>query len=681
MSNSESDPLLSNGPRVGTYSSSDVPTPSIELPISFQLFDISEDNKFLALIDTNLMLQVYELNTFAQTMRNIPCLTRSEHMSCIYISVASKTGHVAVSLLNMDTSGETFKEDSEFDKFAKFKLHRRNGSEEEQGQYLDRMNNTCRIYRGNEDGTLEKPFQGRAVFTKNRMVLIGRWTLDVYHTESLQKMYSFKPGSFYLDSYISFHHSRCYQIQNWYRSYFLGGEFADVSNTGYGLANISEHVRKNIIVVYDEDCSFYRRTSVKIWSISTGSLICSFMRNYGEYVISVSEDHSFLVTNDPRNSTLNIYCMKSGTRLHIYKPQGHKDYPGESTIMFVKLLARQNYMLIMGTTVKKSDRSNKTGSLFFEIFSIEQKAKVKYIETSTSISPNSMLALGIFQNEDFLNNPSQFHGVFWETANNGDRYLYFRTFSPNLHTNDPASNGLSKNRLWDTFDYTYIGTEEERGFKREWDIASYISRYTTIFYLFEKDSQKYVLLISPYVVQLWKLEIAANDSEIQTDTIIFFNNISRETKCYLDFSNSALIYTRSYYGLNYIYTLIGDDMKLEIEDKYDYQMPHVHFLGHKGHIFVYVESKCGSSISEEIILPLPLPEPQTETTSDSLCKIAHNNDDATDKVPEDNFYDIESCLLALLYAYWMHDKAFGVREYLFNNIHKYYMFNIFHSET
>jgi hypothetical protein len=64
MSSSEPNSLLRNGSRVGNYSSSDVPTPGSELPTGVQLFDISEDNKFLALIDDNFMLQVYEFNGF-----------------------------------------------------------------------------------------------------------------------------------------------------------------------------------------------------------------------------------------------------------------------------------------------------------------------------------------------------------------------------------------------------------------------------------------------------------------------------------------------------------------------------------------------------------------------------------------------------------------------------------------
>jgi hypothetical protein len=223
--------------------------------------------------------------------------------------------------------------------------------------------------------------------------------------------------------------------------------------------------------------------------------------------------------------------------------------------------------------------------------------------------------------------------------------------------------------------YIHIGTGDEMGCRGEFPLNNFIFSNKTQFYLLEKDIHKYVLLISLYVVQLWQLEIADSDDEIQADTTIFFNNISRETKCYLNFSSSALIYTRSYYGLNYKDTLSGDTPTLEIEGEYHYQIPNVHFLGHKGHIFVYVESNSGSSISEEIIIPLP--EPQAEATSDSLSKMAQNNDNNTDKVPEDDFYDIESCLLALLYAYWIRDKVFSVRECLFNYIYKYCVFNIF----
>jgi hypothetical protein len=88
--------------------------------------------------------------------------------------------------------------------------------------------------------------------------------------------------------------------------------------------------------------------------------------------------------------------MKSGTHLHTYKPQGLNYYPGESTIMLVKLLVHHNYLLIMGTTAKRSKKSNKTSYLLFEILSIEQRMTVKYVEQSSTVSQSSILALDIF---------------------------------------------------------------------------------------------------------------------------------------------------------------------------------------------------------------------------------------------------------------------------------------------
>jgi hypothetical protein len=104
------------------------------------------------------------------------------------------------------------------------------------------------------------------------------------------------------------------------------------------------------------------------------------MRYRSEYVVSISEDHPFLVTNSPISNALNIYSMKSGTQLCTYEPHGLKYYRGGCNIILAKLITCQNYVLIMGTTVKKREGS---GRLFFEIFSIEQQMKARYVETST----------------------------------------------------------------------------------------------------------------------------------------------------------------------------------------------------------------------------------------------------------------------------------------------------------
>jgi hypothetical protein len=59
-------PLHNDGERKSSSSRSSAP--GLAIPISFQIFDISEDNKFLTLIDDNFMLQVYELNDFGNQL-------------------------------------------------------------------------------------------------------------------------------------------------------------------------------------------------------------------------------------------------------------------------------------------------------------------------------------------------------------------------------------------------------------------------------------------------------------------------------------------------------------------------------------------------------------------------------------------------------------------------------------
>jgi hypothetical protein len=164
-------------------------------------------------------------------MADIPCEIICKHPIFVYISVASETGHVAISFLQMDAFGGTIKDSFQFDQSTKFKIYRNNDNKKEQEQEqprflgketLDKNYTTCRIYRENQD-VVEKPLQGRATFTKDRLVLFGKWALDVYDVKTLDRMYSFKTGSFYLDNYVDFDYSKCYQVQNWLRKYFRKG--------------------------------------------------------------------------------------------------------------------------------------------------------------------------------------------------------------------------------------------------------------------------------------------------------------------------------------------------------------------------------------------------------------------------------------------------------------------------
>jgi hypothetical protein len=680
----------------------------LEIPTSFQLLDISEDNKFLALIDDNSMLQVYELNDFEnqltakrQTMTDIPCEIKCKNSIFVYISVASETGHVAVSFLQTDEKGDPFENSSKFDQFTKFKIHQKNDTKEEKEQQhcneegketLDNNYSTCRIYQGNQGHVLEKPFQGRAAFTKNRLILIGQYTLDIYDANTLNKKYFFKPGGFYLNKQI-------YQGRNWYRGYFLQDECAKLPNAGYGLVRISEHVRNNVIVVYDEDCSVYRRTSVKIWSISTGSLICSFMRYTSEYVVSISEDHPFLVTNSSVSGTLNIYCMKSGTQLYTYESQGIRVPPFQSEVILVKLISCQNYVLIVGSTVKKR---GEPGHLFFELFSIEQQMKARYVKTSTVVSQNAMLALGTFQNEDFLNSQSQFDGVFVETTDNNNRNLNFRTTLLKLHTVDRTPKGLIQNRLWDTFTRISGASLNFKVLGGNSFLFNFFYGEKYKIYLLENGISRHLLLISPYIVQLYRLPATGNND----------NNPGEID--HLDFFNSVLVYTRSYYRLKYKDSTSGDIPKLISEYRDQYDKLDVFFQGNKGHIFVHVQSNAGNSFSEEVILPLsilktkttpgsndtadkvpkttlgsndtadnvpkttpgsndtadnmPKTTPGSNDTANNVPKTTPGSNDTADNVPKYDFRDIESCLLTLLPIYCLEGYINYVREILFNYI-------------
>jgi hypothetical protein len=148
----------------------------------------------------------------------------------------------------------------------------------------------------------------------------------------------------------------------------LTGESRCYSNDGDRIASVSEHIRKGVFVVYE--CNYYDgdEKTVTIWSLLTGSLVCSFQRDFREYVTSISEDNRFIVTNNVHKKLFNIYCMETGSHLYTYQPQGLKSNSDVSTILFVKLLTYQSYMLIMGTVTKEDEEPHQDSRFFFFIF-------------------------------------------------------------------------------------------------------------------------------------------------------------------------------------------------------------------------------------------------------------------------------------------------------------------------
>ncbi|KAI8880984.1 hypothetical protein K501DRAFT_335006 [Backusella circina FSU 941] len=499
--------------------------PDLFMPANFQLFDISEDNKFLALIDDNSMLQAYEISNFEdkvmikrQTLKDIPCKPNCNNSIYVYISVASETGYVAVSFLQMTKKGMIIKKSSSVDGHMEFKVYRKNDSEDEEGQKdekdededkdeetLDKRFTNCRVYRGDENEVLEIPFQGRAVFTKDRLILFDRWILDVYDAKTFKKMYFFKLEGSYLEDDGNLCIYDYDQDHNWCKKYQLDCRSTQYADEGYGMANMSAHIRKNVVVKYKGDFDSQPSSPVKIWSTLNGSLICSFMREYGEHVICISDDHRFLVTK--KWASLNIYCMNSGTHLHTYEPKSPKDNSRKTTIIFVKLMAHQNYMLILGTTAKQAE---------------EQGEGIKIV--------------GDGEEEPF---------TFGTSSNNNRKIL--------------NSHGST--------------------------------------------------------------------------------------------SDSTLIYTKAYYGINYKqFSTSKGSQKLMIEDLNENCKPFIYFTGDAGRILVYVQFNGRNRIIDEIILPLP--ELNSKISSDSTYLGAHGVYNNTKVVPKDYFNGIESCLLALLYRYY-----------------------------
>jgi hypothetical protein len=579
-------------------------------------------------------------------MKDIPCKIKCKNSICAYISVASETGIVALSFLQMDEFGETIENGLWLHgyKFRNENKNKVNQDEDWKEGTLDRDYITCRIYRENQDDILEMPFQGRAAFTRDGLVLIGQWTLDIYDAKSLNRMYSFKPGNFYLNSYIVGSSDRkCYQDQKWNREYLLQDGACGSSTEGSGLAIMSAHIRKGVIAVYDQSFTSYQTRSVKIWSILTGSLVCSFAINYGKHVVFVSKDHRFLVAQGIFDESLNIYCMKSGTRLHTYTPQGIEDISDECTIVLVELMENSDYMLIMGIISRQNGNPHESRHYFFEIFSVSQKRTIKYVEKNIRISPKALFVVDILQTNYFPNPesskspvyfPSQFFGVFLEKTSGVNQIVNFK----NIPLINPESNGLKEEKLWGEF----VCKWKRNGKWKDNELCIFDHRLdcdkNMVLYLLEKGTHKFILRFSSHTMQLWKLEPAGEEEEEPFnfgDEESNSNKNQEKSNYFGDVANNTLIFTRAYYDPAYkMPSKSVNDLKFISGRERESYRPYIHFTEDEGRILVYATLKNGSRIVDEILLPM-----QELKSTASFCQ----------DVSKVQNYNIESYLLALIH--------------------------------
>jgi hypothetical protein len=640
-------PLHRSGP--GKNTSNRVSISESSIPTTFQLLDISEDNKFLALIDNEFKLQAYEINDSEgdivigqQTMKDVSCNIDAGNSMFVYISIASKTGHVAVSFLQLN-------EDGDEDKIS-----------------AGKRCTDCKIYRAGEARVLEIPFQGRAAFTKDKLVLIGLTTLEIYDAKTFKKAYFFIPIPAHSDSekYNSDNHSNLNHC--WYKQYPLVGESGGMSTDGNRITSISEYIRKDVIVEYKCD-SLGGKSLVKIWSILTGLLVCSFTTNFGEYVTSISEDNRFLVTSDAHGKSFNIFFMESGAHLCTYQPQRSSPNSDISTVLFVKLMARRSYMLMMGTVTKQDEKPHEGSRLFFDIFSIAQQKRIKYSERDASITLGSWLPVDIIREDCFSNSssddsvyfPAKFYGVFLKNASNNTPGRIF-TQIPLI---DPEPNSLTDKLLWNKFSCRLMSTGSWINDSMSILADRLDSDEDITWYLLQGITHSYILRFSSEVMQLWKLEVIGDEDEGER---LNFGGVNY----YRNTTNSTLIYTRGYNGINMNKTTITSDTRgTEMAKISEYKLLHIHFTKVEGRILVYSKLDGGNEIVDEIFLPLPTPKIKPELLSIGASDIMSYD------MTSDGFHSIESCLLALrnmkFYSIWCKKVTPVVGIYKFKNYMNY----------
>jgi hypothetical protein len=529
--------------------------------------DISKDKKFMAVIDSDDRLQVFEIECdengirpVRQIIRDVSCEITSHKAMFTFLSVADKTGYAVVSYTQIDPSTGLFLKSSFDPTFTHCKVHKETKGEKTRSTII--------------------PFQGRAVFIEDKLAIVGDWTLQVLDAKTFRHKY-FLDLSDLNQSYEAMIGAEKLGPNMSWANYYLASQTLNNRKDGDTLIAITRHIRNNILV------TTYRGNVTKVWSILDGSLIASFRSLKGEIIMAISEANQFIATYCDMTKRVKVYCTKSALLLHEYTPKCMEDDEGEhAAVHFVKFDRCKHYLLITGTKnnrvkakpsslspMQLSSRSNRSMShinqqrsrqqmnkpdipvptkqtLFFEVWSISQEKRIVYEERVADVEPRMPLPFviedynereGLNYEDSYRYFDADFYGVYMTRENDSDgshlrlkRFPLLLKYTQKKHDeankktaqdkNDEPDLTLSREgTLWKTYPFRRISIKSlrMRGTAEEM-IQPLDDKTKTVSYLIKKGDDRFVLRFNCNMIQLWQLEQVDDPSKVDANNKFVF---------------------------------------------------------------------------------------------------------------------------------------------------------------
>jgi hypothetical protein len=595
---------------------------------NFLLLDISKDLNYVAFVDTNFRLYVYNLKNGNDELKlsgrhiikeDLPMEHLNIKNTYLFLSVSSE-GHAVVSSLKVDQHGNPIYRNMQQNKSHKEGTASKEYSDDEKDIKNDFKG--CRVFRHGFQGNLDIEFNGRAVYVDDRLVLVNtnsvcihrRWNyslLDIHKgIADLVRVKKLDPPKVSWAYYISGKLSEDKGVQPPKEN----AAQPPKDNAAQKIISMTQLIKDEILM------TFYSCNITKVWSLFDGSLITSIVLKEEESVMAVSLDRLHLATYNRKQKRVNLYDTETLLKLHSLSPKGIKMGENHSRVRAVRFCHYQHYLFIAGINVY-GDKAE----TFFEVWLIEKERCIANSKNDGTFTRSPCPVIDITELKKYysMNTTSEttFYNVeFKGTFVNGFQDINEIGIKKTLIFEQKPS-GIQGNMLWGKYKCMKIEKKqnEDKGIYYE-ITAPPIKDGEPL----GKENALYVLRFGQRTVRLWELTATIEGSN-NNKVLDFLNSVDEKYKD----KSANLIFIRAYKG-HHTESNFKDIWKIS-QQKNDES--HIGFMNDAGRILVDVEDAHSNKASkDEFFLPLP----------------------KLDRQPTNDFNEIESLSQALYCLYYDH---------------------------
>jgi hypothetical protein len=585
----------------------------IDIPADIFMLDVSADETRMAVIykassveeeeaeegQERYMLILYDLPTEANGKkaaqnkefkeRDVSFIMTSTKPTYIFLSCSGQSGYVALSFMEIHFNGQPTNNPSD-------------------------LLSTCYIY-GNRVSPKEITFQGRAVFTKTKLALVGCNTVDIYSVFAdnvIKKVYTLDIEMLSQGYEAATYHSDFIKELSWAKL-IPNGPIRTISVAGHCIITMSRLIRYNILITQYGDCN---GGIVRIWSIIDGTLLISYRSKNVEHVLAISDNYRYIATYNEDDMTARIYCTKTSVVLHTIPIRTEADRQDRYTPSYMRFFGDGRYLIISGFE-PNTEPPLEYRNYCFDFWCVPahklllthetrvyesallpfvmefQNSSSKYAETTPITNE---LKNGDTRKLDRHYNLAEVRAIY--TIKTGRRSTLITTKTlfeqDGIYSLDKIPwnwRGSSESDPQETTSckITLLMKPGERYMARfcmRPELNDPLNEFKNLLcYSIQMGTDYYILRFGLYTVQLWRLiEMGPNASEADKSQKGF--QLEGSPYFYKSMEANELVYIRTYKATDYE---TGLTFKMDWRIRVELGFPKVSFMDETGHIYVEIE--------------------------------------------------------------------------------------------